>query len=284
MQSRPTSVINTWANVVTKPGEQVFATERHRTTATLSTALWWILLASTVAILLRLLNVELLDAWMNDRNAQDWELLPSFISELLHVFQNVSIANTHLFLATVSLFGKFWIYSGLFDLIGNSAYIASFYYFAEFPEWSKVVVKITFSPALFLLKAGVYHYLAILLGGRGQFGRYAYLLASISVPITVIHLINDFLPLVGGKLGAILTPMPDLYWYSWMLAPTRIISACTIVYWLVLFYFATKVEHEMRWKQAIVATLGSYLMNFMISSLPEYLLLGLAEARRLLLN
>ena len=285
MHNKFTSALRTWTNVLTRPGEQVFAAERKNTTATLSTALWWILLINAMTILLNLLNTTLLDEWILHRNVQDLSALPEVIAEILSIFQDISIASTHLYLAIASLYGRFWVHSGLYELIGNSVYIAIFHYFVEMPSWSRSIVKIVLSPMFFLVKAGAYYYLATLLGGRGRLGRYAYLLAAISVPTAAIHLFNDLLPLVGGRIAAVLTNstvMANQDWYNLILAPTGIISTCVTVYWLVLFYFATKVEHEMPWARAIVATVGSYLINFMLSSMPSYLVLGLIEARRIL--
>ena len=52
------SIFQTWLNVLTKPGEEVFAAEREKDSATLKTALVWIILASVIAALLATLRAR----------------------------------------------------------------------------------------------------------------------------------------------------------------------------------------------------------------------------------
>lgn len=53
------SMFHTWVTVLTKPGEQFFEAERLKQSATLSTALIWMVLAGAVVILLELLQAQL---------------------------------------------------------------------------------------------------------------------------------------------------------------------------------------------------------------------------------
>ena len=52
------SIFQTWVNVLTKPGEEVFAAEREKDSATLKTALVWMILASVIAALLGTLQAR----------------------------------------------------------------------------------------------------------------------------------------------------------------------------------------------------------------------------------
>ena len=58
------SMLKTWKNVMTKPGEQTFAAERSKSSATLKTALAWILLAGVIAALLDILLTTLTEMWV----------------------------------------------------------------------------------------------------------------------------------------------------------------------------------------------------------------------------
>ena len=42
-------------------------------------------------------------------------------------------------------------------------------------------------PIGFLISVGVYHVIASILGGRGQFGSYAYLLATFGAPLMIVN-------------------------------------------------------------------------------------------------
>ena len=67
-----TAMLQTWVNVLTKPGEKVFAAERSKSSATLSTALAWIFLASVMAALLGLLWTKLEAMWVMPSVELDW--------------------------------------------------------------------------------------------------------------------------------------------------------------------------------------------------------------------
>ncbi len=277
------SMPKTWANVLTKPNEQTFAAERSRSSVTLSAALTWVVLVSAVAILLSIQRTTLTEEWMLYGYVQDW-YPPDFIARILQTLGEIRIFLTLLHLEIMKLYGWLWFRSGLFELIGEPVSIAGYYFLFDIPDWLRVMVKIILSPVFFLIKVGAYHCIATLFGGRGQFGRYAYLIAAFGVPIAILRIPISFLPLAGGRLVAILSDsslMVDQDWYYALLSPTAIIATFVTVYWLVLFYFTTKVEHEMPRGRAIIVTVVSYLIGFMLSTIPTYTLLGLMEAGRL---
>lgn len=96
--------------------------------------------------------------------------------------------------------------------------------------------SIIITPIFFIIGVGILHLVASVLGGRGQFGRYAYLNATFAAPLAMISSLLGFVPVVGGCLGGILTI------YGW-----------------VLTYFATKVEYGLSDGRAIVVVLAPIL-------------------------
>lgn len=101
--------------------------------------------------------------------------------------------------------------------------------------------SIIITPLFFIIGVGFLHLVASVLGGRGQFGRYAYLNATYAAPLAMISSLLGFVPVVGGCLGGILTI------YGW-----------------VLTYFATKVEYGLSDGRAIVVVLAPILAVFVL--------------------
>ena len=101
--------------------------------------------------------------------------------------------------------------------------------------------SIIITPLFFIIGVGILHLVASVLGGRGQFGRYAYLNATYAAPLAMISSLLGFVPVVGGCLGGILTI------YGW-----------------VLTYFATKVEYGLSDGRAIVVVLAPILVVFVL--------------------
>ena len=182
------SIFQTWVNVLTSPGEEVFAAEREKTSATLSTALVWIILAAIVTALLGLLQSQI-GGSATGGMGQIVDLLPS---ELQGEIGNI-------------------------EETGETG-------------WSAFnLLAIIFIPLFFLIGVGIYHLIATVLGGSGQYGRYAYLTATFSAPIMIVGSILAFIPVLGGCLGLVLG-----------------------IYQIVLAYYATKVEYGLSQGRAIV--------------------------------
>ena len=137
------------------------------------------------------------------------------------------------------------------------------------------------SPAFFVIKAGAYHCIATLFGGRGQFRHYVYFLVAIAVPTSIINKLLDFLPLVIGRAVAVLsnsTLMVDQDWFYMTQGLIGNVSAIVIVYWLVLFYLATKMVYGLSRLRALVCTVIFYPLNFLLSSSLSYVYVGMFEA------
>ena len=188
------SILQTWIDVLTKPGEAVFAAEREKSSATLGTALMWIIAAAVVSALLGLLQVSIFATAMGSMGQMSGLLPPEVSSQL------------DMFIAQGTLTG---LMAGVNSL-----------------------GRIIATPILFIIGVGVYHLIASLLGGRGQFGRYAYLISTFGAPLSIVTSLLNFVPVVGGCFVAILA-----------------------IYQVVLTYWATKVEYGLSDGRAIVVVL-----------------------------
>ena len=84
---------------------------------------------------------------------------------------------------------------------------------------------------------GIFHVTASILGGHGQYGRYAYLTATFSAPLVIVSSLLTFVPIAGSCLGLSLA-----------------------IYQFVLAYFAIKVEYGLSQGRAIVAVVAPGLI------------------------
>ncbi len=195
------SIFQTWVNVLTKPGEAVFAAEREKTSATLSTGLLWIIAASVITALLGALQSSIYSSAMGGFG-QIVDMLPSDIQG-----EFGSIAET--------------------GAAGGAAF--SF-------------AAIILGPIFFLIGVGIYHLIATVLGGRGQYGRYAYLTATYSAPLMIVGSVLGFIPVLGGCLSLILG-----------------------IYQFVLTYYAVKVEYGLSQGRAIVVVFVPLLAGLVLA-------------------
>ena len=182
------SILQTWINVLTKPGEEVFAAEREKSSATLSTALLWIIAASVITALLGALQATIYSSPMGGFG-QIVDLLPAELQNELGTAEEAEASGGAAFNFALIIFG----------------------------------------PIFFLIGVGVYHLIATVLGGRGQYGRYAYLSATYSAPLMIVGSVLGFIPVLGGCLSLILG-----------------------IYQFVLTYYAVKVEYRLSQGRAIV--------------------------------
>lgn len=182
------SILQTWINVLTKPGEEVLAAEREKSLAKLSTALLWIIAASVITALLGALQATIYSSPMGGFG-QIMDLLPADLQNELGTAEEAGASGGAAFNFAVIIFG----------------------------------------PIFFLIGVGVYHLIATVLGGRGQYGRYAYLSATYSAPLMIVGSALGFIPVLGGCLSLILA-----------------------IYQFVLTYYAVKVEYGLSQGRAIV--------------------------------
>lgn len=275
------SLPKTAVRVFVKPSEHTFAQEKERFPINLQVAFSWIVLLSAMGTLLRLYEAALIDEWILYGYVQDWKPQSKFVEAYHLAMMEVTVISTYLHLEMVSLYARWWAKSGLFDYLADPVYRFGSFFLYEIPEWARITVKIVLSPAFFVIKAGAYHCIATLFGGRGQFRHYVYFLVVIAVPTSIINKLLDFLPLVIGRAVAILsnsTLMVDQDWFYMTQGPIGNVSTIAIVYWIALFYLATKMVYGLsRWR-AFACTVTFYPLNFLLSSSLPYVYVGLFEA------
>ena len=198
------TIFQTWVHVLTRPGIDVFKSERLKPSATLTVALLWIALAATVTALLQLLHAQL------------FPFLP------------VSIWPYSVFVSSE-------IRAGL----------------EEVPHGSPIqtLSGIVTTPVGFIIIVGVQHLIASQLGmdrirleppgekRLAKFGRYAYLNAAFSAPLSILTSLFSFVPLLFSFIYFIVG-----------------------IYQMVLAYFATKAEYGLSRGRVIVVILAGPLI------------------------
>jgi hypothetical protein len=102
--------------------------------------------------------------------------------------------------------------------------------------WAIIMV-----PVFFLIGTFITHLVAKVLGGQGEYSRYAYLNASFQAPITMISSIVALIPFLGGCVGSLLG-----------------------IYGLVLTYFAVKVNYSLSSGKAIAVVLIPIILVFIL--------------------
>ena len=60
-------------------------------------------------------------------------------------------------------------------------------------------------PVFFLIGSFIYHLLATMLGGQGDYGKFAYLMSTYQAPITIASSIISIIPFLGGCVAFLLT-------------------------------------------------------------------------------
>jgi len=116
------------------------------------------------------------------------------------------------------------------------------------------LVNIVVVPLMFLIGVGIYFLLAKMLGGNGDFGRYAYLNAAFSAPLGILTTLLSLVPFAGC------------------------ISPLITIYSLVLVYFATKAEHQMSSGRAIWVVLIPVLVVLMLFGCFIFSIIGLVAS------
>lgn len=190
------AIWQTWLNVLTHPEEATFEQERIKPNANLSTALIYIIIGAVVSAILGFIGVGLTlpnQMMMVQQMLAQAELPPEVKSQLGGLFT-----------------GGFM--TGMAGVGG--------------------VASIIWAPIGFLIGVGILYLIARLLGGTGDFGNYAYLIATFQAPLTIAEALVGLVPFLGGCVVAILS-----------------------IYGLVLTYFATKVAHNLTSGRAIAVIL-----------------------------
>ena len=187
----------TWLKASTSPSDATFADLRQKPNANITTAVIWMAIYGAIAAIAGLVSSLIFAGTVQGA-------LPSVLKEL-----NLPPAE----MAQVEQALRF--------LPGNVAVGAGF----------SSLANILWVPVWFLIGVGIYHLIAKLLGGTGEYGRLAYLSAAFSAPLGIVTTLLSLIPLAGC-----VTPLIGIYT-------------------LVLSYFAVKVEHQLSSGRAIMVIL-----------------------------
>jgi hypothetical protein len=183
-----------WLRVTTSPGEPTFEAERQKPQATLTTALIWMLIAGVVAAILGLIQ-----------SAASAGAVQSSISQGLAMADLPPETRVQL---------EQFLNSGVLGTLGGVS-----------------LGSIVTVPLGFLVGTGILFLLARLLGGTGDFGRYAYLNAAFTAPLTILSSLLSIIPVIGC------------------------LTIFIGIYQLVLTYYSTKVEHNLSSGRALIVVL-----------------------------
>jgi len=165
------SMFQTWLKVLTKPGVDVFEAERLKPSATLTTALVWIVLAGAVATLLELLHARLYPY----SSMNMWPFSSLMPAEFLAAWEEIPARSQIEILSGVLTAPIVFIIS-----VGIQHLIAS----------QLGMDRIRLEPS------GEKRF--------GKFGRYAYLNATFEAPLSIIIPLLDFVPLLNCMASLIL--------------------------------------------------------------------------------
>lgn len=185
------ATLQTWINILTHPNDQTFAEEQNKPQATFTTAIIWMVITGAVTGILGWVSFNLFFGSGNGFLAmiEQMNLPPETAAQMREIFSG-----------------------GMMGAMAGGAGLSA----------------IITTPVFFLIGAGIFYLIGRLLGGNGDLGRYAYLLASFQAPIGIISALLGLIPVLGGCLNLLLA-----------------------IYSLVLTYFATKVALNLSSGRAI---------------------------------
>lgn len=203
----------TWVRVLTSPNEATFEAERAKPSATLATALIWMLIAGVIVAIIGFIQSMMMAG-----------AIQGAIPQIL--------AQTNL-PPEVKAQAELMLNSGLFGSLGAAGF-------------SSIITV----PLGFLIGVGILWLVARILGGTGEYGRYAYLNATYSAPLTILSAILGMIPLVGC------------------------ISIILSIYQIVLTYYATKVEHQLSSGKALIVVLVPVILALLLFACVFFLVLS----------
>ena len=288
------AMLTTWKNVLTRPSEQTFTTERDNFSGTLIYVLKWILIASMTTALLAVVRTALIESWvLGPHEIEPPDSLPSDFVMAYHKFRmDFMYWNTILGMKVQDAYSSFFFHTRLFDFGGG------FIVEQLFRIWQPVshvgrgqfyaLMRGLLSPPYFLINVALFHYTSRLLGGQGQFTRYAFLIAAFGAPLTILKTTLWYSVYLGARTVAAL---PD----SSLMEGSRVyyglnhhlnffVATVLTSYWFVLAFLATKVEHKLTWWRIIIVLLIAFALGFYLRRLPTDLLMGMYGVIRLIRN
>ena len=274
------AMLKTWKNVLTKPSEQTFITERDNFSGTLLYVLKWIFIASMTRALLAVVRITLIEVWVMDPGEIDYgDQVYSGLELAYHNFRmQIWGWQVRLGMTLQDAYSNFFYHTNLLDYGGWFLYgqfhriLRGFPYIGQFYASMRGVL----SPAYFLINVALFHYSARLLGGQGQFTRYAFLIAAFGAPLTIIRTILWYSAYIGGRIvaawpGSSLMEGSRVY-YDLRYDLNFFVALILLCYWFVLAYFATKVEHKLSWWKILIVLAIAFALGEYLRRLPTDLL------------
>lgn len=286
------AMLMTWKNVLTKPSEQTFIAERDKFSGTLMYVLKWILLASMTTALLAVVRITLIETWvMGPHEIDHYDSVPTDFFLAYQKFRmDLMYWKITLGIKFQDAYSKFFFHTRLFDsgglfiveqftrIMERVSHATQFYAF----------MRGVLSPVYFLINVALFHYTSRLLGGQGQFTRYAFLIAAFGAPLTILRTILWYSAYVGGRIVATL---PD----SSLMEGSRVyyglnhnlnffVATILTSYWFVLAFLATKVEHKLTWWRIIIVLVIAFALGYFLKRLPTDFLMGMYGVIQLIRN
>ena len=165
------------------------------------------------------------------RTALVWVFLASVIAAILGVLQSLVFSSA---MGSMGQFARLLPaeLQGGFEVMSQTGATGG-----TFGSLALIIV----GPIGFLIGVGIYHVTASILGGRGQYGRYAYLSATFNAPLLIVSSLLGFVPIAGSCISLTLP-----------------------IYQFVLAYFAIKAEYGLSQGRAIVAVVAPLLIVLIV--------------------
>lgn len=210
----------TWLKATTSPNDATFEELRQKPDATITTAIIWMAIYGAVSALAGIISGVMFAGAMNS-------VVPTLMTQM--ELPPTEAAQVEQALRMFS--------GGGFGMVGFSS-----------------LANIVMVPLFFLVGVGIYFLIAKVLGGAGEFGRYAYLNAAFSAPLGILTTLLGLVPFVGC------------------------ISPLISIYSLVLVYFATKAEHRLSSGRAIWVVLIPVLVVVLLFGCFIFSIVGLVAS------
>lgn len=206
--------VQSWLNVLTRPGEPVFEEERIKPHANLTTAAIWVGVVGLIYAVFQWIAGQI--ALRQFRAAGGVEGIAGQLAPMLEQFD---------------------IPPEMFDQLGSIVPMMGTPAFG----FAAIVRGLLWAIVGYLVFVALLQLIAKILGGTGNFGKYAYLIATFHVPITLLNGVLGLIPFLGGCVVFLLS-----------------------IYELVLAYYATRVEHKLPQGKAIMVVLAPVLILALI--------------------
>jgi hypothetical protein len=110
-------------------------------------------------------------------------------------------------------------------------------------------------PVGFLIGTFIMHLIARMLGGQGDYGKFAYLVSTYQAPLTMASSILSIIPVLGGCIGALLG-----------------------IYGYVESYFAIKTNYGLSSGKAVIAILIPLILLFLLIACVAFVVIGMISA------